>query len=62
MGFCLRLTRVFLLQACMFVPNVGMSCSPAGPNMSIQHPGQPSQKPSMKTVCLNMRRDGVLIR
>lgn len=53
---------VFLLQACMFVPNVDMSCSPAGPNMSIHHPGQPSQKPFMKTVFLNTRRDGALTR
>lgn len=46
----------FIHQEFMCAPNATTSCSPATPSMSTHHPGQPSQRPSTRTVCLNMRR------
>lgn len=46
----------FIPQGFMCAPSVITSCSPAAPSMNTLHPGQLSQRPSMKTVCPNMRR------
>lgn len=46
----------------MCVLSVDTSSSPADPNMSTRPPGQPSLKPSMKTACLNRRKDGAPTR
>ncbi len=47
----------FTLQGCMYVPSVIMSCSPVALSTSTRLPGQPSQRPSMRTVCPNIWRD-----
>lgn len=46
----------------MFVPSVITSFSPAAPSTSTRLPGQPSQRPSERTACPNMRRDRGHIR
>lgn len=52
----------FSSQGFMFAPSATMSCSPVAPSTSTHPPGRPSQRPSMKTVCPNIRRGLGLIR